>query len=1697
MEFCSYTTNEHNPNYDWDNPAFNFQVPDFDSSTAHEVSSTNCEQYPGEHSLLAGLSSNNLNFDVTMEDLDDPVANVLKELPKESFEINQDYLEEEPIKENPMYSNEYSKIDFSNNIKFNKYPRALNSTFPSLTRDRLSTGTESLRQADKRPEQQSRSKNGKFSKMCCSGITSKRNKNLKKFNPFTNEDYFYNSFYLAKETLESNNVPRNREQSPEYMWEFQETKPRKIPYWGRRKLTRLIKQAQRAEKTLMLHSSYFSGVNESNRDQSRIVDSGTSKHMARDKSDFECIFYDRPITIKGATGKGRGYEGLLKNSKLGNRIPGIWFEQLPVKMLLSTQGLGRDGWKTVFYEDNDGKSYIRDRRTGKNIDMTLSNGLWCVDVTFGVNDGYEKGYTTQSVENCGEWFKECHYCPEVAEEFHNSEEEFQEIPKNLQEAITDTLISNKRKRARESTSMNNKQRKKVIQALPKARSKISKLLAHQRFCHMFTGASMRCKCYDCLEMKGRRASCDSVRPKRMNIDQPFLLFSCDFFGKVKPVSFRNNSYVLVFVDDTTGYTKCVPIQNKSDAPHTLVKVVKEIRSKCGVLPDQKANSKGGIIFGGIHSDNEPVLRGETWRSALQRSGLQELHSVPYKPQMNGTCERMVGTVKSALRASMNGVDPRLWDFCAAHISKLWNIKISEKATKYSKTGAPACPEDIMEQVSENPLMRSGIAKLKWLRRFGCLVYFKRDVSPEGVDHLKNNALSPRRARGVHLGFSEKNSSWLIGSMNREGRFCVFESVDCVFVESILVRDLVGLCAWRASLPVVETTETDLRQYPLLDRKSPSAGGSAKPAGESDQVRLLGDHCPTETKVAHPDLLEQVTVNRSRTQQSRETHRGVSNEEFSDDDNELIIESDIENVHETTEAIPNTGVQGGLIPTVPVSTQVPKAQESKADPGDEDLLERGTRLKDEYNFPIQPLAPPEQPKSITEASSGPIFGPTTKERGKPKERPPKEKRRRGRPAGIKDTKKRVRRTKKAVEDAKLEQAFWSVEDTEFSRLTNEMIPEEFSHLTQFDDDEELETTEFEIFLAVHPQDDSEDQQVRRNKDLQDRFAPSKPGDSVKPGWAFREGNPERPMWVEAKTKEECRLCSYETWRKLSREEERRWQTGKLKAVPCALLLNRKRCGRFKARLVVLGNRWHPEEENSVYASVVSQTGNRAVMTHCAREGFSIIPFDISNAFVRAEMGDVEVAITLPQNFRTDKDDNGRRMLKKALYGLPISPRLWAKRLARDLASKGWEECKSEPGVYRKWDKSHKNVVAYITVYVDDCILGAKTQEMCDAEVDVIHQMHPLNRIVTKVDDKGTQHFDMCGADIEYNSELHTLRITMSNYIDKIIKRFDLGESLKTRSTPGFPEKNLYNTDSKPCDFKFKAAVGALQWLATTARPDIAHSTNMLARAGAQPVTKAMAACAKLIFRYLKGTREVGLQYSKKIEADFQQVYENLAQHEDNKKQPIEQIREAVQLFTDASFGVAYKTLRSITGVTVYLHGMPIAWKTKVQTIHTSSTTESEWVAAADGIEFSQSVYGLQRFLVGRPELEENKGAVLVDNRPAVINARRGPEGIDEIPKKTRHIALRHARVLEHGKRIWFVPTDLQLADGMTKSIHRNPLLQIFTRIPEYAPVDPNEDAEEDQIDFSDSFLCSIKPPSNRSYARRDAQSFMCVLGWMKA
>jgi hypothetical protein len=479
-------------------------------------------------------------------------------------------------------------------------------------------------------------------------------------------------------------------------------------------------------------------------------------------------------------------------------------------------------------------------------------------------------------------------------------------------------------------------------------------------------------------------------------------------------------------------------------------------------------------------------------------------------------------------------------------------------------------------------------------------------------------------------------------------------------------------------------------------------------------------------------------------------------------------------------------------------------------------------------------------------------------------------------------------------------------------------------------------------------------------------------------------------------------------------------------------------------VVLGNRWKAGADNQVYASVVSSMANRATMVKIAREGYTAIPFDIGNAFVRASMGDIKVCIRLPPSFLDQsQEDDGKRILLKALYGLPISPRLWAKTLNKDLEKLGWRECKFEPGVWTIYNpKNPSQHEGFLTVYVDDCILAGKNPEIAKRLCSDINSIHPLTQIKTKVSPDGTIAFDLCGADVEINSRKRTLRISMAAYADKLLKRFKMTDC-KPRNNPGFEESRLYDKKSATSTFPYRECVGGLQWLATTARPDLAHATNCLARAGAQPVTQAMAKCCGIVLRYLKYSREVGLEYSPAKEEEFEKVFGDLSSYDQNTESVRELAKNPIQTHTDASYGVVFKSLKSISGVVCFLYGMPVSWRSTVQTIFTNSTMESEWVALSDGIQLEESVYSLAHFLTNKSKEEFGLGGLWCDNRAVVHCSKRDTESL---PSKSRHVSLRHAHVATQQARISLVPTEMERADGLTKSISPAGLMGIFNTNP---------------------------------------------------
>ena len=114
------------------------------------------------------------------------------------------------------------------------------------------------------------------------------------------------------------------------------------------------------------------------------------------------------------------------------------------------------------------------------------------------------------------------------------------------------------------------------------------------------------------------------------------------------------------------------------------------------------------------------------------------------------------------------------------------------------------------------------------------------------------------------------------------------------------------------------------------------------------------------------------------------------------------------------------------------------------------------------------------------------------------------------------------------------------------------------------------------------------------------------------------------------------------------------------------------------------------------------------------------------------------------------------------------------------------------------------------------------------------------------------------------------------------------------------------------------IGSLLYV-TASRPDVMHAVELVARFQANPKETHVLAI-KRIFRYLKGTIELGLWYPKGNEL-------------------------TMVAYTDADWARSIDDRKSTNGATLYLGNCLVAWSIKKQSSVSLSTAEAKYIAAA--------------------------------------------------------------------------------------------------------------------------------------------------------
>ncbi|KAJ9548588.1 hypothetical protein OSB04_021131 [Centaurea solstitialis] len=450
-------------------------------------------------------------------------------------------------------------------------------------------------------------------------------------------------------------------------------------------------------------------------------------------------------------------------------------------------------------------------------------------------------------------------------------------------------------------------------------------------------------------------------------------------------------------------------------------------------------------------------------------------------------------------------------------------------------------------------------------------------------------------------------------------------------------------------------------------------------------------------------------------------------------------------------------------------------------------------------------------------------------------------------------------------------------------------------------------------------------------------------------------------------------------------------------------------------------------------------------------FKVYQMDIKNAFLNGKLNE-EVYVAQPPGFVDPKFPDHVYKLNKALYGLKQAPRAWYDTLSTFLLSKGFVRGKIDSTLFLKKYPKH---IFLVQIYVDDIIFGSTNPKLCE-------KFELLMKSEYKMSMMGELIFFL-GLQIKQSEK--GIFINQGKYVHEMLKKFDLtsctpmktpmardgngtgmgrvliipvpypimkpcpipgpvpsgiplsnnhwghgvgfGNSRRDRvflpSLPMAPPLTLdKDSKGKSVDVTlYRGMIGSLLCL-TASRPDIMYSTCLCARYQAEPKESHLTA-VKRIFRYLKGTPNLGLWYSKDSGFDL-------------------------TAYSDSDFAGCKIDRKSTTGGCHLLGGKLVSWTSKKQNSVSTSTAEAEYVAA--GICCAQVLW--LRNQLQDYDIQLSKIPIYCDNTSAIAIANN-----PVLHSKTKHIEVRYHFIRDHVMNgdieLHFVPTEYQLADLFTKPL----------------------------------------------------------------
>ena len=404
--------------------------------------------------------------------------------------------------------------------------------------------------------------------------------------------------------------------------------------------------------------------------------------------------------------------------------------------------------------------------------------------------------------------------------------------------------------------------------------------------------------------------------------------------------------------------------------------------------------------------------------------------------------------------------------------------------------------------------------------------------------------------------------------------------------------------------------------------------------------------------------------------------------------------------------------------------------------------------------------------------------------------------------------------------------------------------------------------------------------------------------------------------------------------------------------------------------------------------------RIMMVFCAQYGFLAFQLDVETAYLNAPL-DHDIYIEQPPGF--SKDKSKVCLLRKSLYGLKQSAKLWNDTIHNFLLRLGFTQSNADLCLYMKHCTEG---MLFLIIWVDDIIILSNNVRMVNTFKEQISKEYTVK-------DLGRLKYFL---GIEFNMTDQSVQMSQSGYCKSILERFGMMDA----SPMKIPcEKNIHdelrahvNSPLLPDATKYRELVGSLIYLQQVTRPDISFITNILGQQMSKPTQFHWQLGLKTL-RYLKGTINFTINYNK---AD----------------------RLELTGYADADWGNA-PDRKSQSGYCFYLspNSSPISWSSRKQNLVATSTCDAEYVALSEAV--SECIW-LQQLIkdLNLKGVHSRPANMLCDNTPAIALAATASHH-----KRSKHIDIKHHHVRDHMNKgtitINHVPTNDNIADGYTKAL----------------------------------------------------------------